>query len=122
MNLIIDWNEIWKLAHRENAQVPASDMWAKRIKYFERHVAGHKERTSEMLALFNCKSTDTVLDIGAGTGKYALPLAKQVTAVTAIEPSPTMLNKLKRRKKPRWSATYYYYLWTAANIVKSKNI
>ena len=98
MNLIIDWNEIWKLAHRENAQVPTSDMWAKRIKYFERHVTGHKERVSEMLALFNCKPTDTVLDIGAGTGKYAVPLAKQVTAVTAIEPSPTMLNRLEEKK------------------------
>jgi hypothetical protein len=42
---IIDWNEIWKLAHRENASVPATDMWEKRIKFFGRHATEHKERT-----------------------------------------------------------------------------
>jgi SAM-dependent methyltransferase len=52
-----------------------------------------------MIALFNCKSTDTVLDIGAGTGKYALPLAKQVCAVTAIEPSCTMRSRLEEGRE-----------------------
>ena len=39
----------------------------------------------------------SVLDIGAGTGNYALPLAQQGCAVTALEYSPDMLAVLRRK-------------------------
>lgn len=38
----------------------------------------------------------TVLDIGAGTGAFALPLARLVKAVTVVEPSAEMLARLHR--------------------------
>jgi SAM-dependent methyltransferase len=38
----------------------------------------------------------TVLDIGAGTGAFALPLARLVRAVTVVEPSAEMLTRLCR--------------------------
>ncbi len=37
---------------------------------------------------------DTWLDIGAGAGRYALPLARKVREVVAIDPSPGMLRAL----------------------------
>jgi protein-L-isoaspartate O-methyltransferase len=37
-----------------------------------------------------------VLDIGAGTGAFALPLARLVEAVTVVEPSAEMLTRLRR--------------------------
>ncbi|MEX0667510.1 MAG: class I SAM-dependent methyltransferase, partial [Acidimicrobiia bacterium] len=36
----------------------------------------------------------TILDIGAGTGRASLPLAQAGHPVTAVEPSPTMLEGL----------------------------
>jgi SAM-dependent methyltransferase len=41
-------------------------------------------------------ATDTLLDVGAGTGRFALPLARQVRQVVAIDPSPAMLAELSR--------------------------
>src|SRR5262249_8181843 len=39
--------------------------------------------------------TDTWLDIGAGAGRYALPLARSVLRVIAIDPSTSMLGGLR---------------------------
>jgi len=41
---------------------------------------------------------DDLLDVGAGTGAFALPLARRVRAVTAAEPSPGMLRVLTRKR------------------------
>lgn len=38
----------------------------------------------------------TVLDIGAGGGRYALPLAREVSRVTAVEPNPKLAASLRR--------------------------
>lgn len=35
-------------------------------------------------------SSDTVLDIGAGTGRFSIPMARVAQSVTAVEPSSTM--------------------------------
>lgn len=40
---------------------------------------------------------DSILDIGAGTGNYAVPLAQQGCEVTALEYSPDMLAVLQRK-------------------------
>ena len=40
--------------------------------------------------------TSTVIDVGAGTGRFALPLAAEVQHVTAIDPSEAMLAILAR--------------------------
>ncbi len=45
-----------------------------------------------LLAL--ARPADTWLDVGAGGGRYALPLALAVQAVIAIDPSPSMLAAL----------------------------
>jgi CTP:molybdopterin cytidylyltransferase MocA/SAM-dependent methyltransferase len=41
------------------------------------------------------RPTDTWLDIGAGAGRFALPLARRVRAVIAIDPSAGMLDGLR---------------------------
>ena len=41
---------------------------------------------------------DDLLDVGAGTGAFALPLSRRVRAVTAAEPSPGMLRVLTRKR------------------------
>ncbi|MEO8208705.1 MAG: NTP transferase domain-containing protein, partial [Chloroflexota bacterium] len=42
---------------------------------------------------------DTWLDIGAGAGRYALPIARSVKAVIAVDPSPAMLAALASGSK-----------------------
>lgn len=43
------------------------------------------------------RPTDTWLDIGAGAGRYALPLALRVHEVIALDPSPGMLAALREQ-------------------------
>ena len=43
------------------------------------------------------RPTDSLLDIGAGTGRFALPLARCVQQVTALDYSPAMLAILRRK-------------------------
>ena len=40
--------------------------------------------------------SSTVLDVGAGTGRFAMPLAAHVEHVTAVDPSNAMLTVLRR--------------------------
>ena len=42
--------------------------------------------------LAGCRS---VLDVGAGVGALTVPLARSVERVTALEPSPAMLEELR---------------------------
>ena len=41
------------------------------------------------------RADDTWLDIGAGGGRYALPLARSVREVVAVDPSAAMLEVLR---------------------------
>jgi len=43
------------------------------------------------------KPTDSLLDVGAGTGRFAIPLAHSITSVTAIDHSPEMLAILEQK-------------------------
>jgi len=43
----------------------------------------------------------TVLDVGAGPGRFALALAPHVREVTAVDPSPAMLRILRRQARSR---------------------
>lgn len=51
----------------------------------------------EVLALLveHCRPDETWLDVGAGGGRYALPLALHVREVIAVEPSPAMVATLR---------------------------
>jgi CTP:molybdopterin cytidylyltransferase MocA len=43
----------------------------------------------------HARPTDTWVDIGAGAGRYALPLARSVRTVVALDPSRSMLDALR---------------------------
>lgn len=43
----------------------------------------------------------TVVDVGAGTGRFALALAPSVKAVTAVDPSPAMLRIMRSQARSR---------------------
>jgi SAM-dependent methyltransferase len=75
-------------------EVPDRDFYAPVSALF----VAHPPRTGEealdaLLALAD--PDETWLDIGAGAGRYALPLALHVNAVIAVEPSASMRNALR---------------------------
>jgi SAM-dependent methyltransferase len=55
-----------------------------------------EEALDELVAI--ARPTDRWLDIGAGAGRYALPLALHVAEVIAVEPSASMRNALRTGK------------------------
>ena len=56
-----------------------------------------EERTLKALLERALRPTDAVLEVGPGTGRYTVELARRVAAVTAVEQSPQMAAQLKHR-------------------------
>ena len=93
------WVELWhELSLRFRQPTKGADAWRERASSFDTAVKRRQKEWPdplvEALAEKLC-ATDTVLDIGAGTGRWAVPLAGVVARVTAIDPSPAMLSILE---------------------------
>lgn len=103
MEKITDWAKLWRelveIRHggRSKKQEKKSDedFWVGKARSFD---AGVKQRWARpdphrdfMLSRLAAQSGGTVLDIGAGTGAWAILLARLAEKVTAIEPSPEMI-------------------------------
>jgi ubiquinone/menaquinone biosynthesis C-methylase UbiE len=60
---------------------------------------GHPDPTEDLavLAAHGLDETSTVVDLGAGTGRFALAAARRFGQVTAVDISPAMLALLRRR-------------------------
>ncbi|OPY28939.1 MAG: protein-L-isoaspartate O-methyltransferase [Methanocella sp. PtaU1.Bin125] len=94
----IDWNEAWKLAMRGNREAAGVTGCAQFYvsveearKYDARSREERRARTSQMIRGMDIRPESRVLDIGAGPGTLALPLAGLAAHVTAVEPSPGMM-------------------------------
>lgn len=85
-------------ANREQAErvreVPAGDFYAPVSALFVADPRRTGEPTLEALRSM-ARRDETWLDIGAGAGRYALPLALIVKRVIAVEPSPGMRRALR---------------------------
>lgn len=74
------------------------DPWRSRADRF----ATYSERLPDDDYLFarlraEVRPEDTILDVGAGAGRYTVPLARLARRVVAVEPSPAMLGHLGAR-------------------------
>lgn len=107
MEKITDWTLLWKelverqgpFWNRKKRSKENQDKWKDRSKKFYERV---KERWSKpdphrdfIISRISSCSDATVLDIGAGTGAWAILLARFARKVTAVEPSPEMRSILK---------------------------
>jgi SAM-dependent methyltransferase len=98
----LDWAEHWRrlVEAREpsfRGAAPAGGCrWDARAERFARLTSALDAATDPFVRTLRgiLRPTDTLLDVGAGAGRYCLPLAASVARVTAVEPSPAMRAQL----------------------------
>jgi len=104
----VDWVANWQQIVEDRRQrVEAlgegnragGDFWDRRADQFRRMSEQHDSRHDLLVAtLAEALGTDgTLLDVGAGAGRYALPIAQRGYVVTAVEPSAGMRRNLEDR-------------------------
>jgi SAM-dependent methyltransferase len=71
--------------------------------WLERPTREREERTDLLLQKLSLNTTDHVADLGAGTGYFSFPIARQVTAgkVLAVDIEPEMLRLIEQRKSDK---------------------
>jgi SAM-dependent methyltransferase len=94
MTSIVDYNELWRLLRQRRGGHTVD--WDRRAASFHRAVAQTSTEVEEQIGALNLRLTDTVLDMGAGTGRFAVPIARHVAHVSALEPSAGMVAYLER--------------------------
>jgi SAM-dependent methyltransferase len=100
----IDWNEVWKARQdqHETARIAldTSHDWDKKenaTRYAAQSVGEFETRIRMTLDDLVVNSSTRVLDIGAGPGTLAIPLAPKVKEITAVEPGAGMIIALEER-------------------------
>lgn len=98
-----EWTDAWRArrthsgleANLKRAGLTQEQFWSRYASWVE--ALQHDGYPGVLLdrVMDHVRADSTVLDIGAGTGAFALPLARVVRHVTAIEPSPAQSAHLR---------------------------
>lgn len=97
----IDWNTVWKDLYEKNAECRGSgecaSIWESRERAldFLNQSRENPERIQHIIDGLPIRVESAVLDIGAGPGTLAVPLAGRVARVTAVEPAAGMVEVME---------------------------
>ncbi|OPY26303.1 MAG: hypothetical protein A4E28_02590 [Methanocella sp. PtaU1.Bin125] len=102
----VDWAAVWKARMTDNQRLKGGTecaaLWRDRkaAERYDSHVSSNgRARAMATLGLLQVSPAMKVLDIGAGPGTHAIPLARMGCRVTAVEPSPGMADVLAENVK-----------------------
>lgn len=78
--------------------LPRSAIWTDQTAAWYRRAAERGDYAARVLEAVGPRldACRTALDVGAGCGALAIPLARRLRSVTALEPSPAMARELRR--------------------------
>jgi len=93
---VLDWFALWRqlaadtLAHVKKERI---------LERYKVHSRKKVERRDPLLdfVLQKIDRNATIIDIGAGSGRWTIPLSKKAKKITAIEPSKEMRNLLSKK-------------------------
>ena len=97
MSAIETWGEMVRVEHEQSDRMRGTrptDHWRRYAHQFK----ADPRRTDDVLVerlRARLLPGDSLLDVGAGGGRLALPLALTCRSVTAVEPSPSMCAVLR---------------------------
>jgi len=105
----VDWAAHWRRMVEERAAVegartpPSANRWDGRAQRFARLTQSLDPSSDPFVLAVKAavKPTDSVLDVGAGAGRYAFAIAPLVAQVTAVEPSGGMRAAFEQEAKAR---------------------
>jgi SAM-dependent methyltransferase len=92
----IDWNEVWKDLYGKNVEArgkgECATIWESREKAGEFLAQSERDpgRINRVIDALRPDPESRILDIGAGPGTLAIPLARLARQVTAVEPAAGM--------------------------------
>ncbi|MGF7184225.1 SAM-dependent methyltransferase [Desulfitispora alkaliphila] len=100
------WEQVWKQA-KESSLFKDNDkdvvgFWNRRAENFKKNTTGKQgeKRVNKIITWLRSEGVELVgskiLDIGAGPGSFAIPLAKECQTVTALEPSSRMIELMEQ--------------------------
>jgi SAM-dependent methyltransferase len=92
------WRDLVDRAARVSPERSTGDFWDGRAEGFNDRVLARSSEPDLVrdFVLGSVQAGSTVLDIGAGTGGWAIPLAARAARVTALDSSASMLAVLRR--------------------------
>jgi len=106
----VDWIALWReiveeraLRRQQNHSSAEEDPWSQKSDQFQDAVDERWKNPDSTRGFILSQLNDTysVLDIGAGTGAWSLFLSPHVRRVTAVEPSASMVAKMRDNIKDK---------------------
>ena len=97
MSAVETWGEMVRVEHEQSDRmrgVRPSDHWTDYAHQFKDNPHRQGDAVVEALRA-HLRPGDSLLDVGAGGGRLALPLALSCRSVSAVEPSPSMCAVLR---------------------------
>jgi FkbM family methyltransferase len=90
----IDWLELWRELVTRNFHPERGRL----VERYKSHTRNRVEKRDLLLdfVLQELDEGDTAIDIGAGTGRWTIPLARKIRNVTAVEPTSGMMDMLRQ--------------------------
>jgi Methyltransferase domain len=99
-SLSINWAEQWRSLVAERAAAAGGHRdpgyWDRRAPTFARSTQARSDAFLDVLAPY-LSPRKTLIDVGAGSGRHAVPLAERLEWVTAVEPSEGMRAQIPHR-------------------------